>query len=97
MVMEETNITFTNEELIEMAQKVINNTATAKDYDNLDNFLNTFGLTNYLKDKFKELNIFEFDSFVSMRKGMMNSDDLRKESRLVGVVLGAIEAIKKVL
>ena len=92
--MENENVTFTKEGLDLLANKVRANSAIAVDYENLNSFATSLGATDFLKRKFNELGVNEFDTFIQSRKLPKELRNMKEEAILLGIVIGVIEALK---
>lgn len=85
------NETFSVEELSLFEQKVEMGILEVNDYKRLNTFLTQLGLTDYLLNRLKELNIYSFEEYVLAIKNERNS---MLEAKFKGSVFGVISVLK---
>ena len=93
MAMDIENKKLTKNSLESLLYTIEENTATAVDYQSLDEILSTMGINSFLIEAFKENNFDSFEDFINYRKRDKKFIDSNRVAKLLGVLRGVIKFI----
>jgi hypothetical protein len=93
MAMDIENKKLTKNSLESLLYTIEENTATAVDYQSLDEILSTMGINSFLIEAFQENHFESFDDFINYRKRDKKFIDSNRVAKLLGVLRGVIKFI----
>ncbi len=79
--------------LHQLKQKILNNSATAEDYETLDFFLSSIGFKNYILNKLIQNGINSYQEFIDERKKPLGQKNTTVDGVLLGNILGTIPVL----
>ena len=93
MAMDIENKKLTKNSLESLLYTIEENTATAVDYQSLDEILSTMGINSFLIEAFQENHFESFEDFINYRKRDKKFIDSNRVAKLLGVLRGVIKFI----
>src|SRR5258708_5734582 len=79
-----------------LQKKIENNKAIVDEYKSLDDFIeSTTGISNYILNPLKELDIYSFQDYIDERKKDFSPLKAKLEGQILGRIIGAISALKR--
>lgn len=79
--------------LHQLKTKILNNSATAEDYELLDFFLSGIGFDNYISNKLTQNGINSYQEFIDERNKPLGQKNTAVDGVLLGNILGTIPSL----
>jgi hypothetical protein len=80
-----------------LEQRFIQKLANESDLERLDQFMNGLGFKDYILGKFKSKGILSYEEYIISRNDPNDPNRKVVSNTLLGVILGSINALKKIL